>query len=335
MKIMMYWDRVPICGLITEKSINLNQITLATKELLHPEIFNSFVKDKNHIKIINDFNEIDINDLDVYICAGWSDKAQMRFAKELSNNNKICVLASDNSYKGNLRQFFGMIYFRIYLKRFFEVAFVPGKSGIKLMRFFGFRPKNIITNFYGAHNQIFKYLVPINKRKKEFLFVGQLIDRKGIKELISAYDIYLSNGGDWALRIVGDGPLNKIVSKNPNVIYEGPKKPLQVAEYMNNSICLVVPSRLDHWATVVCEAASSGMLLLTSKKVGASEDLVSNNGYIMSNIKPKTIAHYLSVISEIPEVSLYGMSEISRNNALNFNQDKFLESIIKITQIIN
>lgn len=328
-KIAMFWDEVPICGLITEQAINADQMTLYTKKLLHPEIFERFINKKNNIKYIKYFNEINEDDLDLYICAGWHDKEQLDFVKKISKKNKIIVLAVDNSFKRNLRQFMGMIYFRLFLKKYFRFAFVPGKSGTKLMRYFGFKSNEIINKLYGASDLIFNFKQPFNKRNKEFLFVGQLIDRKGITELIKGYDQYLFEGGSWKLRIIGDGPLKKIVSKNNNIIYQGKNQPLEIARFMNEAICLVAPSKVDHWATVVCEAAACGMILLVTKTVGASLDLLDNNGYILKNIKSTNIAKSMMSIENLSDMELNKMSEQSRNKASEFNQNSFQNAILK------
>lgn len=332
-KIAMFWNEVPICGLVAEKAINSDHMILITMKLLHPEIFDKFINRKNNIKYIENFDEINEDDLDVFICAGWHNKEQLDFVKKISKKNKIIVLLADNSFKQNLRQFIGMIYFRLFLKKYFNFAFVPGKSGTKLMRYFGFRSNDILDKSYGASGLIFKYEKPINERNKEFLFVGQLINRKGITELIKGYNQYLFEGGSWNLRIIGDGPLKTMVLKNKSIIYQGQIPPLDIARFMNNSICLVAPSKIDHWATVVCEAAACGMILLVTKTVGASHDLLDKNGYLLKDMKSSTIAKNMITIENLSDMELNKMSDQSRIKASNFNQNSFQNAILKFRNV--
>jgi glycosyltransferase involved in cell wall biosynthesis len=171
-------------------------------------------------------------------------------------NAKIVAMV-DNRYRGNLRQYLGAIWFRLYLKKYFDAVLVPGKSGQKLMKFLGMDPSRIYTGLYGAYEGIFNETNPIEIRNKEFLFVGQLIERKSVDVLIDAFKAYRQAGGAWHLRLVGDGPLKDICTGD-GIILESFTEPKEIARKMNQARVLVLVSRDDNWGTVVCEGAACG-----------------------------------------------------------------------------
>jgi glycosyltransferase involved in cell wall biosynthesis len=70
----------------------------------------------------------------------------------------------------------------------------------------------IFTNTYAALENIYKNKTPILNRKKQFIFVGQLIKRKNVEKLVNAFINANSNHNAWKLIIVGKGELT--FSKN-------------------------------------------------------------------------------------------------------------------------
>jgi glycosyltransferase involved in cell wall biosynthesis len=333
MNVIFYWENIPICGLITEKALNSNKLLLLTKKLEHTELFEKYIPNLKNIKVISTFENFNSEQEFLFIASGWSNKEQLSLVNDLNSRGIKVVLAADNSSKGNFRQLVGMIYFRFFLKSKFKLAWVPGNSGFKLMRLLGFRKGEIFKNLYGASSLVFNSKYPIYSRRKEFLFVGQLIHRKGLKELVKGYERYIQSGGEWGLRVVGSGALEEFILSHKEIHFEGHQDPVKISKLMNQSVCLVVPSKLDHWATVVCEAAACGMILLVSKNVGASEDLVEDNGYVMKNIHSKTIANFMHKISRKNSLELESMSKNSVELAKRFDQNKFYEIIENFSKI--
>lgn len=133
--------------------------------------------------------------------------------------------------------------------------------------------------YYKSYNKIVINLpYSINKKntnvKKKnydlnFLYVGQLIKRKGLKILIDA--ISKITDPNFQFTIVGSGPLaDKIKSiKNSNFKYHNfINKEKLYKVYDKNSI-LIVPSIFDGWAVTVIEAMSRGLVVISSKNVGS------------------------------------------------------------------
>jgi glycosyltransferase involved in cell wall biosynthesis len=118
-------------------------------------------------------------------------------------------------------------------------------------------------------------------RPVRFLFVGQLIERKGIAELLDAFS-QLPNG---ELYVAGDGPLRPLVERaveRRRVKFVGHVDRPTLQRLYADSDVLVLPSRYEVWGLVINEALEHGLPVIATEAVGAVDDLVVNdvNGYV-------------------------------------------------------
>lgn len=334
---IIFWEGFPACGLLLKqvvKEFGDNLILTATRPAVPFEGIESLL---GH-KIIWLENADDIwkkregfDDRNLIVHTGWAHKDWRKYdAYMKKKNNAKVVVVADNRYRGDLRQLLGAIYFRLFLKKYFDAAFVPGKSSRKLMTFLGMDRGKIYSPNYGAYEEIYKETKPIEERPKEFLFVGQLIKRKGLDILIHAFKEYRKEGGAWTLRILGDGPLRN-ECEGDGIIREGFAQPNKTAEKMNSARVLVLPSRDDNWGTVICEAAACGMHLITTKYVGASADIVKDgmNGKELRKLDPKSLKKALFYFEYMNESSLKEGSKISKEIAGKFDSRAYYNAFMK------
>ena len=118
-------------------------------------------------------------------------------------------------------------------------------------------------------------------RPVRFLFVGQLIPRKGVEELLEAF-VQLPEG---ELYIAGDGPLQPLVAEAVNsgrVTYVGHVDRPALQQLYSESDVLVLPSRYEVWGLVINEALDHGLAVIATEAVGAVDDLLVDdvNGYV-------------------------------------------------------
>jgi len=115
-----------------------------------------------------------------------------------------------------------------------------------------------------------------------FLFCGQIIHRKGVDLLLSAFDRLVGTGLDVRLRLVGreaDLPnfLQTVTSATrARVCYEGFRPPEELPQFFGKSDVFVLPSRHDGWGVVINQALAAGLPIITSDQVGAGLDFVEN-----------------------------------------------------------
>lgn len=338
-KPIIFWEGFPVCGLLLKKvadSLKEDLIIVATHPLVE---FRELEVLLNH-KIIWFDNPDDIwlrkqefNDRNLIIHTGWNHKGWLKYDLYMKKNNEAkTVVVVDNRFRGDLRQFLGAILFRLSLRKYFDSVFVPGKSARKLMTFLGMPNEKIYEGNYGAFEGLFFEKTLIHQRKKEFLFVGQLTKRKGVDILIKAFNLYKLCGGTWDLRIIGNGELHDIVNDTKGIEIESFLQPIEIVERMNSSQVFVLPSRDDNWGTVICEAAACGMMIITTKKTGASEDIIQNNinGIIIPEINFESLCHAFFMIEKMSQDEIINGSKLSKDIASNYNSNGYYKAFLKI-----
>jgi len=131
-----------------------------------------------------------------------------------------------------------------------------------------------------------KYLIPLSNRV--ILFVGQLIRRKGIIELLDAFISESGKHPAMTLLIVGNGALRpkirEVIRSHPesSIIQIDHLEYSQIPETYAISDTLILPSKEEVWGLVVNEAMASMLPVFVSHHAGSAIDLVNSNktGYI-------------------------------------------------------
>lgn len=135
-----------------------------------------------------------------------------------------------------------------------------------------------------------------------FLFVGRLIESKGIRELLKACSLLVQKGNDcFSVVIVGAGAseaelqreastlgLNHIVHWVGAVSYE------DLGSYYRSSSVFVFPTLADTWGVVLLEAMGFGKPILCSQYAG-SRELVEHgsNGFVCDPLNCHELAAYM------------------------------------------
>ena len=333
MNIYMIWNDLPVCGLITNQVMKVySSFNLYTNRIVIP---NELVRDYfEREPIVIDFDSIETfikhsNTQSVIFVPGWSFRTINTFIDKNRFNNVKIVLMSDNDFQLNLRKLVGSLYFRFFMRPKYHAVFVPGHSGARLMRLFGFSKDKIYKGMYGFSNEIFKNENSIINRDNTFLFVGQLIERKSIEKIIKSHRLFKQTGGTWSLRIIGDGPLKNIV-ENYDCEYFGFQDPIGVSRIMNKSKCLLMLSRVEHWGTVVVEAMACGLPILIYDKVGSHQDLFCENGVTINALSIDKIVEAMFQIENLNNDEITHMSFKSIAKSKSYNSLSYLEVFNKI-----
>lgn len=113
------------------------------------------------------------------------------------------------------------------------------------------------------------------------LFVGQLIERKGVEPLLRAASVLQGEGLAFSLHIVGDGERRNSLQNLrermglDHVHFHGTFSPERMPGVYESMDALVFPSLEDVWGLVVNEALWSGLPVLGSTYAGCSRELLS------------------------------------------------------------
>jgi glycosyltransferase involved in cell wall biosynthesis len=142
-------------------------------------------------------------------------------------------------------------------------------------------------NFYKKFNSNvynIPYSIGLEKKIKNyktpnFLFVGQMVNRKGIPSLLNC--ITKINANESKFTFVGTGPLvkniKKIMKLKKNVYYYNFKNKDELNQIYKKSNILILPSIYDGWGVVIIEAMSRGMAVISNNNVGASNEYIKHN----------------------------------------------------------
>jgi glycosyltransferase involved in cell wall biosynthesis len=128
-----------------------------------------------------------------------------------------------------------------------------------------------------------------------FAYVGVPAHHKGYDILKKSFGKLLELGAACELHIIGE--LDRSESKySKNIYMHGKKTHHELGLLFKNLDVLVLPSRLDSFGMVVLEALASGLSVITTSNVGASELIINGiNGRI---IPPNDVESLTNALKE-------------------------------------
>lgn len=137
--------------------------------------------------------------------------------------------------------------------------------------------------------------------KPIILFVGKLIKRKRVLDLLQAFLTLQQRGIEAVLLIIGDGKeaeqLKKFVAANglANVNFLGFVNQSELPIYYGASDIFAFPTSLDPWGAVINEAMLAELPVISTKNAAAAADLVKQavNGYTYDAGDVEQLASFL------------------------------------------
>ena len=163
-----------------------------------------------------------------------------------------------------------------------------------------------------------------------YLYVGRLIELKGVKYLLEAWEKHIKTYSEDNLLIVGDGPLYpKYVqeySAASNIHFIGAVDYDSIHKYYAIADVFVIPTLEDNWSLVVPEAMACGLPIATSIYNGCYPDLVfdGKNGKLFDPLKENAI---VSVLAYFHLIDTTEMGNLSIEIESNYNPEKAAKRI--------
>lgn len=154
--------------------------------------------------------------------------------------------------------------------------------------------------------------------RQGLLFVGRLVEKKGIEHLIAAMPIVLKTHPDQQLTIVGDGPLNNSLRElcqsygiAEHVVFTGAVTNQSIPAYLQHSAITIFPSIVaqngDQEGTpvAVMEALACECATIVSDYPGA-RDIIQDgeNGLLVEQKAPDQIATAISYLLNNPDMRI-------------------------------
>jgi len=252
----------------------------------------------------------------IIVISAWMDKDYLIILRKYykSHKNIIIVSGLDSQWKGNLKQIFGLFYFRIFYKKYFHFLWVSGKPQYVFARLLGYPYNKILSDLYSCDTSLFNAQSVFTKR---FIFVGRFINVKFIKELVDTflllpYDIQK----EWPLVLIGSGSeLGYLKQRQTSHIHIHEfMQPGELQTELLKGGFAILPSIDEPWGVVVHEFATLGLPLLLSSACGSSTEFLipGFNGFLFEAGNSESLYKYLNKISSLSTEECISMGNNSK-----------------------
>jgi len=199
-------------------------------------------------------------------------------------------------------------------------------------------PNCIDTDFFIKYSSIYrKDKESLRKelkvdKEKVILYVGQLIERKGVDYLIRAYARLKQEYPEIALILIGDGPLlDKLKRKCSiegisDVYFVGSGlRLLDLIKYYSLADFFVLPTLFDVWGFVINEAMACGLPVISTRNAQAAVEMIrqGENGLVVNAADEEELYSAMKELINSREL------EVMRRNSLEIISTEFDLSVMK------
>ena len=217
------------------------------------------------------------------VCSGWMDSDYNALAKAYCNHIPV-VLTLDNWWTGSLKQRLAALTASWFIKRRFNRAWVPGAPQVPFAQKLGFSGSFLATGFYCADPRPFQ---AVYERRKSTptprsSYVGRYPEIKGLRDQGFA-ELSRNPRLGIALRRPGDLWEERMI--HSKIFHHGFKQPYELAPFLEDAACFVMPSKKEPWGVVLHEMAIAGLPLIASKNIGSATAFLKTgeNGYAIDS----------------------------------------------------
>ena len=234
---------------------------------------------------------------DTIICGGYHQPPNWFALVYAKINRKRILLWSESNRQDERTRNFAKDVFKKLIIPAFDAYIVPGTPQSEYLNDFSIPTSNIWVAPNAVDVEFFMTASERYRAEKEqikqklgisgtvVLYVGRLIDSKGVEDLLSAFET-ISQNRDVVLVLVGNGPDEERYQmiaheRNIRACFVGFQQQTDLPMYYAIADLFVFPTHSDPWGLVLNEALSCGLPVVVSAAAGAAADLVKPdwNGY--------------------------------------------------------
>lgn len=260
---------------------------------------------------------------DAIVCGGYNYLAFWQ-ALRWARRKRVPFLLWSESTACDQRGEYGVVEALkgVFLRRC-DAFVVPGKSAFHYLEKLGISQQDIFVARNAVDTDLFANIAQEAHRhdpqlrsqltlpERYFLYVGRLVQEKGVMDLLSAYALLPETMRQQiGVVIVGDGPLRAELEAAARDIYPGTIQFAgfihreRLATYYGLAECLVMPTHTDTWGLVVNEAMACGLPVICTNVAGCAKDLVRDNGKLTEPGNIQQLHEVISVLVSDPELRL-------------------------------
>ena len=182
-------------------------------------------------------------------------------------------------------------------------------------------------------------LPPATQREPVILFVGYLIERKGVRHLLAALPAVLKALSGFRAVLIGDGPEEAALRQQAanlgiadRVDFLGFLPHDQVRAWMQRASVFVLPSLEEGQGVVLLEALASGLPVIASRVDGIQEVVTAQVGLLVEPAQPQRSAQaLLTLLADSTQWAM--MSQQARQHMLqhyDLGSDRYVLILIYI-----
>lgn len=172
----------------------------------------------------------------------------------------------------------------------------------------------------------------VARSTKRILYVGQLIPRKGVDVLLTAY----SDLSGFELWIAGDGELREEVLKASDrlagIHFFGHLTKSEIMALYPQVDILAVPSRYEVWGLVVDEAQTVGRPVVATDQVGCADDLIVSGvtGEIVKAEDAEALALAIAKVADWSKPQLLNCAKLAQATSSSRNVSTAVNAYVKM-----
>lgn len=213
-------------------------------------------------------------------------------------SRRLILWCESNKYERRINYPFLEVYKRWFVRNCMGYI-VPGKASFEYLLSLGaaidkiwVAPNAVDNDYFSKASDKYRETKEAFKKTKGYsekiiLYVGRLVDHKGILDLLKAFQILSREQADLCLLLIGNGEgearyRNFCKTNNiKNVFFIGFVHQEELGAYYAASDVFVLPTQSDPWGLVLNEAMACKLPVISSNVAGAAYDLIINaeNGY--------------------------------------------------------
>lgn len=216
---------------------------------------------------------------------------------------------------------------------------VPGKSSTEYVLDFNVPLENIFVAPNAVDIEFFSRCAEQVRREaafhrqrlqlplRFFLYVGRLVEEKGVFDLLSAYGSLAQDlRNEIGMVFVGNGRAKSALMAQAakldcgSVKFAGFAQKEELPHYYALAEACILPTYTDPWGLVINEAMACGLPVIVTDAAGCARDLVEEkwNGLLVRSQSPEELTGALEMIANNPEMR-WSMGQRSRERIMQYS----------------
>lgn len=289
---------------------------------------------------------------DVVLCGGYNYLASWQAASWAKSRRVPFLLWSESTALDNRRRHWPVEFMKARFLQLCQGFVVPGRSSFDYLKKLGILENQIFSAPNAVDTRLFSKLAgearcnrPVvqarhNLPSRYFLYVGRIVQAKGVSELVDAYALLDEKvRSQVGLVFVGEGDARLDLMKRAarispgKVQFRGFVHRERLPEFYALAEAFVFPTHSDPWGLVINEAMSCGLAVVATSVAGCVADLVQDgwNGFVVPPENPIELAASMTRLAAESELRIkMGSNSLKRVQA--YSPATWAEGLVQAVQ---